>query len=145
MKKCNYFGFSLFLKWQTDPTWVLFFGIQFGPFITLRALWAALCPVFGKELPSELVQIIGVKEGLSQSTVYDIVQDKDGYICSATSEGLNRFDGYPFHTIFKDIRNPYGLSNSIDNVLCHISRIYEKLQVNSKIEAINKLFPKNII
>jgi ligand-binding sensor domain-containing protein len=124
----------------------LFRDSVWKPFIVLWVLWTTLCPdVTAKDFPSELVQILGVKEGLSQSTVYDIVQDKDGYIWSATGEGLNRFEGYPFHTIFKDIRNPYGLSNSIDNVLCHIRHIYEKLQVNSKIEAINKLFPENII
>jgi PAS domain S-box-containing protein len=37
-----------------------------------------------------------VKEGLSQSQIFDIVQDKRGYIWFATAEGLNRFDGKQF-------------------------------------------------
>lgn len=41
-----------------------------------------------------------VENGLSQSTVIDIVEDKDGYIWLATGEGLNRFDGESFTQYF---------------------------------------------
>lgn len=37
---------------------------------------------------------IGLNEGLSNSTVISIVQDKDGLIWFATFDGLNKFDGY---------------------------------------------------
>jgi len=36
--------------------------------------------------------------GLSSSTVYDIIQDKEGFIWIATLNGLNRFDGKRFIT-----------------------------------------------
>ncbi|MEX0967506.1 MAG: two-component regulator propeller domain-containing protein [Bacteroidia bacterium] len=39
---------------------------------------------------------ISVNEGLSQSAVYDILQDSTGYMWFATADGLNRFDGYEF-------------------------------------------------
>ena len=39
---------------------------------------------------------IGVEEGLSQSTVYSILQDKDGFMWFGTANGLNRYDGYEF-------------------------------------------------
>ena len=39
---------------------------------------------------------IGVEEGLSQNTVYDLLQDKQGFIWVATQNGLNRFDGSSF-------------------------------------------------
>jgi PAS domain S-box-containing protein len=37
-----------------------------------------------------------VKEGLSQSQIFDIVQDRRGYLWFATAEGLIRFDGKQF-------------------------------------------------
>jgi ligand-binding sensor domain-containing protein/signal transduction histidine kinase len=42
--------------------------------------------------------------GLSQNEVYDIVQDKQGFIWFGTDEGLNRFDGHEFK-IFKHQEN----------------------------------------
>jgi len=39
---------------------------------------------------------ISISEGLSQSYVYDIVQDKNGFIWIATQDGLNRYDGKNF-------------------------------------------------
>lgn len=41
---------------------------------------------------------ISVKDGLPQSSVFRIVQDKQGYIWMATEAGLCRFDGYKFVT-----------------------------------------------
>lgn len=41
----------------------------------------------------------GMKEGLPQSTVNDIIQSKDGYIWLATFGGVVRFDGNSFTTL----------------------------------------------
>ncbi len=41
-------------------------------------------------------QNISLKDGLSHSTVYDIKEDKLGYLWVATADGLNRYDGYKF-------------------------------------------------
>lgn len=46
---------------------------------------------------------IGTKEGLSQSDVNCIYQDKLGYIWFGTHDGLNRFDGYSF-AVFRLIK-----------------------------------------
>lgn len=49
-------------------------------------------------------------DGLASSTVYDIIQDKDGFLWFATANGLSRFDGQHFTTY----RTTDGLnSNSI--------------------------------
>ncbi len=39
---------------------------------------------------------LGLEDGLSQSRVFDIVQDSKGFIWIATEDGLNRYDGYEF-------------------------------------------------
>ena len=65
-----------------------------------------------------LFQHISLKEGLSQSTVYDIKQDQLGYIWIATTDGLNRYDGYKFVVYRHDENDESSLpSNSITSLL----------------------------
>ena len=49
--------------------------------------------------------------GLSQSTVYDIEQDLNGYIWLATQSGIDRFDGYSFVTFGLSTPTQNGLSS----------------------------------
>ncbi len=49
------------------------------------------------------------RENLSSSTVYDILQDTQGFVWMATEDGLNRFDGINF----KVYRNEPGNSNTL--------------------------------
>ena len=63
-------------------------------------------------------QHISLKEGLSQSTVYDIKQDNFGYIWVATADGLNCYDGYKFVVYRHDENDSLSLpSNSISSLL----------------------------
>ncbi len=39
---------------------------------------------------------LGIRDGLSQSSVTDLVQDQFGFLWIATQDGLNRYDGYEF-------------------------------------------------
>jgi ligand-binding sensor domain-containing protein/signal transduction histidine kinase len=50
---------------------------------------------------------ISLSQGLAQSSVYKIVQDKQGFIWMATQDGLNRYDGVQFK-IFRE--NPFDTS-----------------------------------
>ncbi len=43
---------------------------------------------------------LSIENGLSQSTVYDIAQDKKGNLWIATADGLNKYDGYTF-TVYR--------------------------------------------
>jgi ligand-binding sensor domain-containing protein/serine phosphatase RsbU (regulator of sigma subunit) len=43
-----------------------------------------------------------VKEGLSQSKVYDLIQDKDGFIWLGTASGVSLFDGNTFKNFTAD-------------------------------------------
>lgn len=72
-------------------------------------------------LPSHLFALIPAEseirqfsllEGLSQNSVYSIVQDKNGFIWFATEDGLNRFDGYSFHTFKHNPNSTNSLSNN---------------------------------
>ncbi len=55
---------------------------------------------------------IGRTEGLSQSTVYAILQDRSGFMWFGTENGLNRFDGYDF-TVFQHVPgDPSSLSHN---------------------------------
>jgi len=47
-------------------------------------------------------QRYGVENGLSQTTIRDLYQDRQGFIWLATQDGLNRFDGYEFRIYRND-------------------------------------------
>jgi len=54
---------------------------------------------------------ITIQDGLSQSSVHTIIQDRQGFLWLGTEDGLNRYDGYQF-TIFKpEPGDPTSLSN----------------------------------
>jgi len=58
-----------------------------------------------------------IKEGLSQSAVLSIIQDKKGFMWFGTANGLNRFDGYYFITY---VHKPGDVSSISDNVITSI-------------------------
>ncbi|MCX6151208.1 MAG: ATP-binding protein [Ignavibacteriales bacterium] len=41
---------------------------------------------------------ISIEQGLSQSSVYSILQDRHNFMWFGTAEGLNKYDGYKFYT-----------------------------------------------
>ncbi len=55
---------------------------------------------------------ISIEEGLSQSTVRCILQDRRGFIWFGTEDGLNRFDGYGFKVYRHDPDNAASLGNN---------------------------------
>ncbi len=54
---------------------------------------------------------VTLEDGLSQSSVYDIVQDEKGFLWIGTDNGLNRYDGEHFKIFTPDKFNPYSISN----------------------------------
>ena len=61
---------------------------------------------------------LSINDGLSQSTVYSIVQDDDGFIWIGTQDGLNEFDGYNVKQYKHQIKNSNSLSDSYINHIC---------------------------
>jgi signal transduction histidine kinase/ligand-binding sensor domain-containing protein/CheY-like chemotaxis protein len=58
------------------------------------------------------IEHISLEQGLSQSSVYCILQDSKGFLWFATEEGLNRYDGYNFKVYKRNPGNPNSLKNS---------------------------------
>jgi len=58
-----------------------------------------------------------LEDGLSQATVYSILQDKVGAVWFGTGDGLNLYDGYTFKVYRNQPDAPYTLSNNSIPVL----------------------------
>lgn len=56
---------------------------------------------------------LGVNEGLSQNTVFDIAQDRQGNMWFATYDGLNKYDGYDFTVYHQNEQNPHSIGCNI--------------------------------
>ena len=54
---------------------------------------------------------ITIQEGLSQSSVRSIIQDKRGFMWFATVDGLNKYDGYSLKIFRPDPNNPNSISS----------------------------------
>ncbi len=61
-----------------------------------------------------------IKDGLSHSIIFSIVQDKKGFIWLATQDGgLNKYDGYKFTVFENDPNNSNSLAaNNVSKLLC---------------------------
>lgn len=79
---------------------------------------------------------IDLSEGLSQSTIFNIIQDHKGYLWFGTADGLNRYDGYNFRVY---VTNPLDSSSISDN---GISSIHEDKEGNIWIGTINGVLNK---
>ena len=92
---------------------------QFHLPLAVLALLILLC-LHNKVLASEnninhsplKFERISIAEGLSQSYVYDIIQDNNGFIWIATQDGLNRYDGKKFVYYRHDSTNKSSIANN---------------------------------
>ncbi len=55
---------------------------------------------------------LSLDQGLSQSTVTAILQDKKGFMWFGTLDGLNRFDGYSFRVFKHDSTDPTSIADN---------------------------------
>jgi signal transduction histidine kinase/DNA-binding response OmpR family regulator/ligand-binding sensor domain-containing protein len=78
-------------------------------FFILAITWWGLAAHAQK---TPLYETISTAQGLSQGMVFDILQDKEGFIWVATKNGLNRYDGYGFKVFSNDPYNSHSLSSN---------------------------------
>ncbi len=78
--------------------------------LLLLCIFAMQTSVFAQNLDTDnyVITKFGLKEGLPQSSVNDIIQTKDGYIWLATFGGLVRFDGDSFTTFNRSNSEGFG-------------------------------------
>ena len=85
----------------------------------LKTTFLAFVLLFSAQIQAQQKSIkfdkFTIEDGLSQSSVRDIIQDKFGIIWVATMDGLNSFNGYKF-TVYK---NETDNDNSIPNNYIH--------------------------
>lgn len=72
-----------------------------------------LLPIYAQRPERINFAHIGVNEGLSQNTIFDITQDKQGNMWFATYDGLNKFDGYDFTVYQHDEENSHSIGNDV--------------------------------
>jgi PAS domain S-box-containing protein len=85
-------------------------SLSFG--IIVLALWACGPAFAGPDPRSAPLRFhrLTIEDGLSQSSVYSIVQDNQGFLWIGTEDGLNKFDGYSFKIYKNDPKSPSSLS-----------------------------------
>ncbi|MCJ8319308.1 MAG: response regulator [Colwellia sp.] len=84
--------------------YILFFTILLFQIITVVNTYA--------EEVSFRFEQLSVEHGLSQISVEELLHDDDGYLWIATTDGLNRFDGYEFKVFRHDPEHKNSLSNN---------------------------------
>ncbi|MFZ4796695.1 MAG: sensor histidine kinase [Bacteroidia bacterium] len=91
-------------------------------FIVLMVLYSK---INGQETLNNLkFTALGVNEGLSQNSVWDIIQTNDGFMWIGTSDGINRYDG----NSFKVYKHEEGNSNTITGQ--NFTKLYEDKNKN---------------
>lgn len=88
------------------------------PLFTISITLFFVTEILAINAPAELrFSRLGNKQGLSNSTVISIVQDKNQMLWIATFDGLNRYDGYSFKTYHHEASTPESLLNDLLRVL----------------------------
>ncbi|HYF67859.1 MAG TPA: two-component regulator propeller domain-containing protein [Ohtaekwangia sp.] len=75
------------------------------------------------------IKTISTEDGLSQNRITSILKDKYGFMWFATTNGLNRYDGYRFYVYRNNPKDPSSLGHN--NVSCVLEDSYGNLWVGT--------------
>ena len=83
------------------------------PFFCLLLMSILLCWADAGAAPRSLrFERLGLEQGLSQESVLNVLQDREGFIWIGTQAGLNRYDGYKVRVFRND---PLDRTSLVDN------------------------------
>lgn len=107
--------------WSFNPVMTRLQGLSYYTFIWIVILTLihihgyTQIPKHAKDLWSRNYKFrhLSIEEGLSQSLITDLLQDKNGLIWISTLDGLNVYDGYTFNVYRQDSAN-YLLDNRVN-------------------------------
>ena len=92
------------------------FHVMSRKFVAIALAFAVMllgCPVPSAQAENRSVRFeqLSREHGLSQSFVYAIAQDREGYMWFGTQEGLNRYDGFEFTVFAHEPNDPTSISD----------------------------------
>ena len=67
--------------------------------------------VFG-QIDNYRFKHLTLEDGLSQSSIFSIIQDNDGFMWFGTVDGLHKYDGYTIQTFQYDPNDPNTIGNN---------------------------------
>ncbi|QIP17320.1 response regulator [Spirosoma aureum] len=82
-------------------------------------------------------QLLNTGDGLSHSTVHDLLQDRKGFLWLATADGLDRYDGQSFQVYRRSQRDPGSLSSN--EVTCLFEDKQGRLWVGTRSGGLSQL------
>lgn len=91
---------------------------------------------YGKNVRFEQISL---EEGLSQSSVNVILQDRKGFLWIGTDDGLNRYDGYGFKVYKPETNDPLSLSDRSITAIVEDSQGF--LWVATRLGGLNRYDP----
>ncbi|HEY9048251.1 MAG TPA: two-component regulator propeller domain-containing protein [Ohtaekwangia sp.] len=92
--------------------------IFFRMVMLLSLLACSPCYISAQPASKVTFDHLGIEEGLSQSSVFAITQDADGFMWFGTRDGLNRYDSRMIRTYRHEANNPQSISgNSVHCLL----------------------------
>jgi len=116
----------------------LFYPSRFTPLLIMLYIFISSNILFPQAYEFEFDRI-SIEKGLSQSSIFAIIQDENGFLWFGTQDGLNKFDGYEFRVFKHHPTDSFSLSDN------WVTSLYEdhlgKIWVGTSGGGVNKFDP----